>query len=175
MALFARCAESLWRMKNLRVIRVNAKTVRINKPCPRGQVAAGAREPMRSSPRRMDQLDMTRKGANGPPLIEGDEMPNLSRLKDEIETGGLNVRTTRTKLAINGEFHDGKHEGVAFIKKRKGIQLKWHGHIKVEAQETHTCDLGHEHKVIKNKHWVWNYCELSREDVRKLIEFLNEA
>lgn len=99
---------------------------------------------------------------------------NLSRLKSEMETGLTFVRRTKTKVAIHGMCHDGADERVEFLRKGPGITIKWSGNVSVESEETEKCDLGHEHKISKDTHWVWNYATLTRADVAALVDFLRE-
>ena len=101
-------------------------------------------------------------------------MPDYSRLKQEVEEGILNVRRTRTKLAITGEYDRGHAENLEFFRKKNGIHIKWSGHVSVATEETQKCDLGHQHQVKVKKHFVWNYCDLSDADRKTLIEFLSE-
>lgn len=99
---------------------------------------------------------------------------DLERLKDEIETGPTNIRATTRKLSIFGLYGNGGENIVIWKKNRGGVEIKWSGRIDVESEETVRCDLGHDHPVKKEKHWVWDYCELSEDDVEKLIEWLRE-
>ena len=99
---------------------------------------------------------------------------DLKLLKREIETDGSPVRLTKTKCAILGQYKDEKYgECLEFIRKRDGkIEVKWRGHVKVETFEVRECDMGHQHKIVKDDHWVWNYCVLEKRDIERLMEFL---
>jgi len=100
---------------------------------------------------------------------------DLKRLKSEMETGLVHARRTPTKFAIHGEYHDGSGERVQFLRKRKGIEIKWSGSVTINSEETKECDLGHKHQVQVKKHFVWNYARLSRADVLALVDFLSEG
>jgi len=102
-------------------------------------------------------------------------MPDLNRLKSEMEDGLTQVRRTKTKLAIYGECNEDSGECLNLKHKRDGgVEVRWAGFIPQKTEKTERCDLGHEHEVMKMEKWVWNYCTLSNADVAALIEFLKE-
>ena len=97
---------------------------------------------------------------------------DLDRLKNEVEGCPTNIRATTRKLSIFGLYgNEGEHITI-HKKNRGGVEIKWSGHIEVESEDEVECDLGHKHRKIEEKHWVWNYCELSEDDIEKLIEWL---
>lgn len=82
------------------------------------------------------------------------------------------IRTTKTKLVIQGDYRD--RQDIQFVRRAGRLTVKWSGHVKVESLEKQTCDLGHKHRVVKDKTWVWDFVDLDREDLAKLVEFLQE-
>lgn len=99
---------------------------------------------------------------------------DLKILRRQIETDDSLVRITKTKCAILGVMH-GDHwkESVNLVKKRDGtIKISWMGWVPVESVDKKTCNLGHEHQVIKEEKWTWNYCELTKKDIERIREFL---
>lgn len=86
---------------------------------------------------------------------------DLEQLRRDL-SGSL-LRETQHKLLIRGQYHDAE-EDVSFNTREQlvtghGIVLKFHGRI-----------------PLKNgkEHWCWNFCELSKKDVRRLIRWLIE-
>lgn len=99
--------------------------------------------------------------------------PNFTMLKNEVETGDSRIRRTKVMVAISGQYDDKAEERVRFRRQRNGtIKLDWGGRVPVKTQETERCDLGHHHSIEKSEAWVWNYCELTRDDAERLAAFL---
>jgi hypothetical protein len=98
---------------------------------------------------------------------------DIDKLKVDIKTDNSKIRTTMKKLSIRGDFEFRYEKKISFIKKTNGkVYVKWAAHVPVKSVERVKCDLGHFHEVEKTEHWVWNYCELSKQDVEKMLEFL---
>lgn len=84
-----------------------------------------------------------------------------------------NVRTTATNLIIRGDA-DRRRE-LRFVKRSNGtIKVNWSGYVPIETTESARCDLGHLHRVIKEKHFVWEQLELSWDEVREMLSFFSD-
>lgn len=100
---------------------------------------------------------------------------DVNRLKRDLESSNSLVRETMTKFLISGEMKDGLEEGIELIIKKDGLEVKWRGHIEMETEKKVRCDMGHQHPVIEDELWVWNYCRMNKKDINKLIKFLVKA
>lgn len=97
---------------------------------------------------------------------------NIERLKHDVKTDNSKIRTTMQKLSIRGDYDFEYDERISFTKKSNGkVYVKWSAHVPVKSVETEKCSLGHFHEVEKTEHWIWNYCELTKQDVEKMLEF----
>lgn len=84
------------------------------------------------------------------------------------------VRLTKTKCEISAEpaWKKGKC-GLTLTKKQSGaLEIKWRGHLQLSSEETEQCSMGHEHAVVKDTTWVYDYVTLQKEEVELLKEFL---
>lgn len=96
---------------------------------------------------------------------------NLKQLKKDMEDQKETVRTGVVKASIRGAY-DGKNS-LEFWKKKNGrIEIKWRSLVPIKSTEYVKCELGHKHEVENEETWIWDYAELTRDDVEKLIEFL---
>lgn len=102
---------------------------------------------------------------------------NLDILKKEVSLGSSRIRRSSHKASIRGDFNYHEEKGnIEIFKKRGGkIQIKWSGNVGVKSTREVKCDMGHFHQVEETEHWVWNYCDLNKTDIEKLIEFLQES
>lgn len=98
---------------------------------------------------------------------------DVDSLKRDIETGNSLVRETQTKFVVRGQHED--KEDLELLISRDRLKIKWSGYIERESEEVERCDLGHDHRALVDKHWVWEYCDLNKKDLTKLIKFLIKA
>lgn len=96
---------------------------------------------------------------------------NLTQLKKDMELQVAKVKVGVIKASVRGDYtHTNRLE---FWKKKNGrVEIKWSSSIPVKSVDRVKCDEGHWHEVEKEEAWIWDYAELTREDIETLVEFL---
>lgn len=105
------------------------------------------------------------------PIDQWDE--DQARLATEEETDP-NLRFTKMKVKIKYRYGDSE---MSIFKKRNGsITIKCSDHYEVSnGARMVKCDMGHRHMVLETEKFGYFSQDLTRNQVQKLIDFLNES
>lgn len=95
-----------------------------------------------------------------------DPMPMTKHVPEES-----NIRVTKTKAIIKDEY-DPDDSTLEIFKKKDGFEIKFTSHMEYTKEEFEQCSLGHKHRVIARKDWIYEIIRLDKRASKRLRDWL---